>query len=107
MIHADNLSVSYGDVPVLKNLSVDFPAGQITTITGANGCGKSTLLHTLSRLLSPQTGCMRINGRDIGAMKRKELAKILALLPQSPHGSAGHRGLRSRGARSLSTPIVV
>lgn len=88
-IGASGLSVAYGDRTVITGLSVDFPEGQITTIIGPNGCGKSTLLRAVSRLIPSSGGNIRIGGQDATRMKRKELAKKIAVLPQSPTAPAG------------------
>lgn len=51
-----NLTVGYGETAILRNLSLDFPAGSITCLTGRSGCGKTTLLLALSGLLRPISG---------------------------------------------------
>ena len=50
MLKVENLSVNYGHIEALKNVSVDVKKGQICSIIGANGAGKSTLLKTISGL---------------------------------------------------------
>lgn len=88
-IGANGLSVAYGEHTVINDLSVTFPEGQITTIIGPNGCGKSTLLKAVSRLTPSTSGDIFLGGHDIGRMKRKELAKRIAVLPQTPTAPAG------------------
>ncbi len=46
-----NVSIAYGDHPVLRDITVDIPDGQITAIIGPSGCGKTTLLKSLNRLI--------------------------------------------------------
>jgi iron complex transport system ATP-binding protein len=58
-------------------------------IVGANACGKSTLLRGLSRLLKPAGGTVTLDGKDIHSRPAKELARILALLPQHPTAPDG------------------
>jgi len=58
------LSVRYGDLQVLKDVSLDIPARQITVIIGPSGCGKTTLLKALNRLLDASDGA-RVEGRVI------------------------------------------
>jgi iron complex transport system ATP-binding protein len=53
-------------------------------IIGPNGCGKSTLLRALGRTLKPRAGRVLLEGTPISAMKSKDVARRLALLPQSP-----------------------
>lgn len=79
----------YDRTPILEDLSVDFPGGLITTIIGPNGCGKSTLLRALSRLIPSYQGQVHLDGQDITHLKRKELAKRVGVLPQSPTAPEG------------------
>ncbi|CAM5613305.1 ABC transporter ATP-binding protein OS=Streptomyces tendae OX=1932 GN=GUR47_05995 PE=4 SV=1 [Streptomyces tendae] len=65
------------------------PPGVITTIIGPNGCGKSTLLRTLSRLLRPTGGTVVLDGEDIAALRTRDVAKKLGLLPQAPVAPEG------------------
>lgn len=90
LIHTDQLSLSYdGDTNVVHELSLHIEAGAITVLVGPNGCGKSTLLRGLSRLLKPVSGSVMLDGRDIHAMKAKDLARQLGILPQSPTAPEG------------------
>src|SRR4030042_4528927 len=50
-IRLANVSIAYGDHPVLRDITVDIPDGQITAIIGPSGCGKTTLLKSLNRLI--------------------------------------------------------
>lgn len=88
-LSADNVTVGYGDEPVVHDVSLRVPDGRVTTIIGPNGCGKSTLLRTLSRLLTPTTGQVMLDGDPIGSRSAKQLARTLALLPQSPIAPEG------------------
>ncbi len=60
-----SLNVSYGPIHALKDVNVDVASGQITTLLGANGAGKTTLLRTLSGLITPRSGTIRLGDRDI------------------------------------------
>jgi iron complex transport system ATP-binding protein len=62
-------------------LRIDKP--EIVSIIGPNGSGKSTLLKALSRLLPPQAGSILLDGGDIHRMQPNDVAKIMAVLPQS------------------------
>lgn len=90
-LRADELNLGYGEEPVVADLSVAVPTGRITVIVGANACGKSTLLRGLARLLSPQSGTVYLDGKDIHALPTKTVATQLALLPQSPTAPDGIR----------------
>ncbi|WP_031038815.1 ABC transporter ATP-binding protein [Streptomyces sp. NRRL F-5650] len=86
---ARGVSVGYGARPVIDGLDVAIPPGVITTIIGPNGCGKSTLLRTLSRLLRPTGGTVVLDGEDIAALRTRDVAKKLGLLPQAPVAPEG------------------
>lgn len=51
ILEAKELTISYGADPIIENLNLTIPKGQITVLIGSNGCGKSTLLRTMARLL--------------------------------------------------------
>lgn len=82
-LRGEGLDLSYDTRQVSRDLSVEIPAGRITVIVGPNACGKSTLLRALSRLLAPDSGRVILNGKDIRHYGPKEVARQLALLPQS------------------------
>ena len=88
-ITTDNLNISYGSLDIVKNLNLNIPKGKITTIIGANGCGKSTVLKTIARILTPKSGEIYINEKNIKEQGAKELAKVMAVLPQSPQAPGG------------------
>ncbi|MFG3250467.1 ABC transporter ATP-binding protein [Streptomyces sp. NPDC048187] len=86
---ARDISVGYGARSVIEGLDVTVPPGVITTIIGPNGCGKSTLLRTLARLLRPTGGTVVLDGEDIAALRTRDVAKKLGLLPQAPVAPEG------------------
>ncbi|WP_306578617.1 ABC transporter ATP-binding protein [Pseudomonas sp.] len=73
------------------DLSLDIPDGGFTVIVGPNACGKSTLLAALSRLLAPSGGQVLLDGQDIQSRPAKDVARRLALLPQSANAPDGIR----------------
>lgn len=89
-ISVANLRVGYTpDRPVISDLSLNIPGGQVTTIIGPNGCGKSTLLRAIGRLIPSRGGEVHLGDTDIGSMKRKDIAKTIGVLPQSPISPPG------------------
>jgi len=64
-VSARNISKNYGDVEALKDLSLDFPRGQLTSLLGPSGCGKTTLLKIIAGLLQPTAGTVEVNGKQI------------------------------------------
>ncbi|UKS66606.1 ABC transporter ATP-binding protein [Rossellomorea marisflavi] len=88
-LFSTDLSVGYDDRLIVKNLSVSIPDKQITTIIGPNGCGKSTLLKAITRIIPHQTGNILLDGQNIHKQSTKELAKKMAILPQTPESASG------------------
>ncbi|MGU3575484.1 ABC transporter ATP-binding protein [Brucellaceae bacterium C25G] len=82
-LHAANVTLRYDERTISQNMSVSIPDGAFTVIVGPNACGKSTLLRALSRLLTPSAGRVILDGKSIGDMAAKEVARRLGLLPQS------------------------
>ena len=83
MIELRHITAGYGGEAVLRDFSVRFSPGKITGILGRNGCGKSTLLKTAAGLLRPMSGEVLVDGRPLGNYAPKELARQIAVLPQS------------------------
>ncbi|MCS7030256.1 MAG: ABC transporter ATP-binding protein [Gloeomargarita sp. SKYG116] len=75
--------------PVVQGIDLEIYPGEWLTLVGPNGSGKSTLLRLLSRLLVPSQGAVFLHGRRLGDYSARELARHLALLPQSPLLPAG------------------
>lgn len=78
-----NLSFSYGDHPVLHEVSFTAEYGEFLSVLGPNGVGKSTLFRCMLGLLTPSSGSAVINGRDISEMSAKALSQSIAYIPQS------------------------
>jgi len=60
-----NVSKNYGDVEALKDLTLDFPRGELTSLLGPSGCGKTTLLKIIAGLLKPTSGDVEVGGKPI------------------------------------------
>jgi len=88
-LEATGLKVGYGTKTIISSLDVAIPDKKVTTIIGPNGCGKSTLLRAMSHLLPLQAGSVHLDGRDVHAMRRRDLARLLGMLPQSPIAPEG------------------
>ncbi|WP_339171507.1 ABC transporter ATP-binding protein [Solibacillus sp. FSL R5-0691] len=82
-IETKELTLSYGDSIIIEEMDLLIPKGEITVFIGGNGCGKSTLLRSIARLLKPKTGAVYLEGTAIAKMSTKDIAKQMAILPQS------------------------
>ncbi|MFJ4770991.1 ABC transporter ATP-binding protein [Streptomyces uncialis] len=98
-LSAREVTLSYDGAPVVRDVSVDLPTGGLTAIIGPNGSGKSTLLKAFARVLKPDTGTITLGGADVHALRGKQFARQVALLPQNPQTPPGItvRALVQRG----------
>lgn len=76
MIHVDGLSVNYGAVRALRDVSFEAPTGQITAVLGANGAGKTTLLRTISGLVTPRTGAIYLDEKALVGVATENIARM-------------------------------
>lgn len=65
MLSVSHLSVAYGPIQAMNDISIEIPRGAIVTLIGGNGAGKTTTLQTISGLVRPSTGAIRFDGEDI------------------------------------------
>ncbi|WNZ30385.1 MAG: ABC transporter ATP-binding protein [Candidatus Bathyarchaeota archaeon] len=79
----DGIDCSYGSVEILKNINFNVKSGQFLGILGPNGSGKTTLLKSISKVLKPKNGAILIDDQDIYKMKSLDLAKQMAVVPQT------------------------
>lgn len=84
VLKVENLSAGYEQKVVVDHVNLTIPTGKISVIMGANGCGKSTLLKAMTRIISPQSGKVTLNGESIHKMNPKKLARVCGMLPQTP-----------------------
>jgi len=81
---AEQIVAGYDNKMVIQEVSLVIPSNKISVIIGSNGCGKSTLLKTMARLIKPASGKITLDGKPIGKIPPKQLARVIGLLPQSP-----------------------
>ncbi len=98
-LRAEAVRLGYDGRTVVDGLTLDLPAGKVTAIVGPNASGKSTLLKGLARLLPLEAGRVLLAGNDVSTLPRRELARLLGVLPQSSIAPDGVRvaELVSRG----------
>lgn len=78
----DEVSLRYGEVEVLRNLSFTAKAGQTTALVGASGAGKSTIFNVLTRLVDPENGAARIGGVATTRMELEGLRSLFSVVTQ-------------------------
>ncbi|MGL5636661.1 MAG: ATP-binding cassette domain-containing protein, partial [Bacteroidales bacterium] len=76
MIHAKNITKSFGPLQVLKGIDLQINKGEIVTIVGASGAGKTTLLQILGTLDKADSGEIRINETLVSELNDKDLSKF-------------------------------
>ncbi len=84
MIQLEDVSLGYNHRTVLSNVTLKAVSGEVLGLIGPNGSGKSTLIKGMTRVISLFSGHISIDGRDIGSIKREELARLIATVPQNP-----------------------
>lgn len=85
----EQLNIGYADTLIVNNLNLSIPEGKITALVGSNGSGKSTILKTMARLMKPSSGAVLLDGKSIHSQPTKDVAKQLAILPQTPTAPDG------------------
>ena len=76
MITINNITKKFGDLEVLKGISLSIGKGEVVSIVGPSGAGKTTLLQIMGLLDSPSSGEVLIDGRNVSNLKQKTIAKV-------------------------------
>lgn len=84
-IRLEDVAFAYAQEPVVKGVSLKIKTGQFYGVVGPNGAGKSTLLKLIDGYLKPKEGQVYLNDRPIAAYSLRELAKEIALIPQTAY----------------------
>jgi len=83
MLELENIHTYYGNIHALKGISLTVEKGEIVTLIGANGAGKSTTLRTITGLLKPRNGTVKLNGEDLAKHKAHDIVyKGIAMVPE-------------------------
>ncbi|WP_201346959.1 ATP-binding cassette domain-containing protein, partial [Lactobacillus nasalidis] len=84
ILKVDHLSVNYGAIKAVRDVSFDIKEGEIVTLIGANGAGKSTILKTISGLLKPANGEIVFLGESLAKLSAPKI--VAAGVSQVPEG---------------------
>ena len=87
LLEVQNLSFSYGDNHVLKEIELSIPENELVSILGINGAGKSTLIKCLNKIITPQTAEIKIQSMDLNELDLVEISKLISYVPQSVRSS--------------------
>ena len=98
----EELTVSYGAIRVLDRVSLDVERGEMIALLGSSGCGKTTLLRSIAGFVIPDSGAIRVEGRDIAGLppEKRGTAMMFQSYALWPHMTVAANigyGLRMRG----------
>lgn len=86
MLKIENLSVNYGGIEAVRDISFEVPDGSIVTLIGANGAGKSTTLKAIAGLLKPKSGSISYNGEELVGKPTDRIVNMgITLVPEGRH----------------------
>ena len=86
MLDIKNLSVSYGAIDAVKNISMHVDDGEIVSLIGAHGAGKTTTLHTITGLVPAKSGSVMFNGHDLLKERNHNIVTYgMAHIPEGRH----------------------
>lgn len=84
LLEVEDLHYSYdADTPLLRGVDFDVRPGRTVAVVGATASGKSTLTSLLTRLVDPDSGTVRVDGRDVTTLRKGELSQSVSLVPQT------------------------
>ena len=83
-LEMQKVSLGYNHHPILRDLNLKVSPGEMVGLIGPNGCGKSTLIKALSHIINPMSGTILVDGRVISGISRRELARLVGVVPQIP-----------------------
>ncbi|WP_379946529.1 ABC transporter ATP-binding protein [Enterococcus devriesei] len=90
MLKIENLSVHYGMIQAVRDVSFEVNQGEIVSLIGANGAGKTTILRTISGLIQPSKGRIQFEGKPIQKRApRKIVAQGISQVPEGRHVFSG------------------
>ncbi len=76
LLHVEGLHASYGQTPVLRDVSIEASAGEAVAVIGPNGAGKTTLLRAIIGMLQPSRGRVHYDGRQLNGLRAFQVARL-------------------------------
>ena len=83
-LEMQNVVLGYNRHPILENLNIKVSPGELVGLIGPNGCGKSTIIKAFSHIINPLSGTILIDQRLIAGIPRRELSRLVGVVPQIP-----------------------
>ena len=105
MIKLENINFGYEKNEILHNIELNIEKGEFVSVAGENGAGKSTLLRVIRGLLTPSSGSVIIDGRNISNVKKSSLAAKIGFLFQNPDRQLCHDTVREELMFSLKNAV--
>ncbi|MFT4008739.1 MAG: thiol reductant ABC exporter subunit CydD [Nocardioidaceae bacterium] len=102
-LRLDHVDAGWGNVPVLRDLSLTLPEGGRVTVTGPSGSGKSTLAALLVRFLDPSRGSVRVGDTDLAALRLRDTRATVGLVDDDPYVFSSTLAANLRLARTDAT----
>ena len=111
-IEVQNINKRFGQFVALNNISLDFPAGELTALLGPSGCGKTTLLRIIAGLESPDSGNVLLDGEDASArhVRERQVGFVFQHYALFKHMTVFENiafGLRVKGRRERPSEAVI
>lgn len=106
-IRFEQLTFAYEKEPVLRDIDVRIPIGQVVALVGPSGAGKSTFAHLIPRFYDSQSGGITFDGMDIREFRKKDLRNAIAVVPQMPTLFLGSIAANIRIGRENATDAEV
>jgi putative ABC transport system ATP-binding protein len=107
-IRASDVHKSFGGTRAVAGASLQVGQGELVALLGPSGSGKTTLLMLAAALLAPDAGTVRVDGRDIGSLSRREAARyrrdVIGVVLQHAHMMAGVPAVENAALKLLATP---
>jgi ABC-type cobalamin/Fe3+-siderophores transport system ATPase subunit len=82
ILECKDIEFGYEGIPILGGISLSVSTGDLVGVIGPNGAGKTTLIKVLSGLIAPAVGTVELNGQNMAAVSRQEIARELAVVTQ-------------------------
>jgi iron complex transport system ATP-binding protein len=83
MLLINSISVNYGEMKILQDVSLEVAAGEVVALIGPNGAGKTTLIRAISGVLPLRSGSVQADGKDLSTVSITQRARLIAVVPQA------------------------